>query len=229
MTTTSAGFSNVSVNRDLFEIVYARAKILLSFMQIFSGFSMALEINWPPALKNLMKSFTFVNIDLSDIFGGIDACSFTVPFLTSFGYHMVLLPALIVMIVLGALVAKCIFGRSVTRTVAVARAAHLINLVVFVLFPGLCAKVFAALKCKQIGAKSYLVADFSVECWVGEHAQRAALAFAYLLVYDLGIPMLTLGILCCNRAHLYDESSPKHETLMLSVGSLYSSYEPQYY
>ena len=227
--TTSAGFSNVSVNRDLFEIIYARAKILLSFMQIFSGFSMALEINWPPALKNLMKSFTFVNIDLSDIFGGIDACSFTVPFLTSFGYHMVLLPALIVMIVLGALVAKCIFGRSVTRTVAVARAAHLINLVVFVLFPGLCAKVFAALKCKQIGAKSYLVADFSVECWVGEHAQRAALAFACLLVYVLGIPMLTLGILRCNRAHLYDESSPKHETLMLSVGSLYSSYEPQYY
>ena len=61
--TTSAGFSNVSVNRDLFEIAYARAKILLSFMQIFSGFSMALEINWPPALKNLMKSFTFVNIE----------------------------------------------------------------------------------------------------------------------------------------------------------------------
>ena len=41
--TTSAGFSNVSINRDLFEIIYARAKILLSFMQIFSGFSMALE------------------------------------------------------------------------------------------------------------------------------------------------------------------------------------------
>ena len=105
----------------------------------------------------------------------------------------------------------------------------MINLVVFVLFPGFYAKVFAALKCKEIGAKSYLVADFSVECWVGEHAQRAALAFACLLVYVLGIPMLTLGILRCNRAHLYDESPPKHETLMLSIGSLYSSYEPQYY
>ena len=174
-------------------------------MQIFSGFSMALEINWPPALKNLMKSFTFVNIDLSDIFGGIDACSFTVPFLTSFGYHMVLLPALIVMIVLGALVAKCIFGRSVTRTVAVARAAHLINLVVFVLFPGLCAKVFAALKCKQIGAKSYLVADFFVECWVGEHAQRQRLHLH--VCFTLGIPMRRWAS-WTSQAHLYDASSP---------------------
>ena len=41
--------------------------------------------------------------------------------------------------------------------------------------------------------------------------------------------MLTLCILRCNRPHLYDMTSPRHEALMLSVGSLYSSYEPQYY
>merc|ERR1712093_610720 len=102
------------------------------------------------------------------------------------------------------------FCGKVSRSRSIARAAHLANMVVFVLFPGICAKVFAVLKCKQIIDKSYLVADFSVECWVGEHRRQAAWALVCLVVYVIGIPATTLFILCRNRRHLYDITSPKY-------------------
>ena len=180
-------------------------------------------------MKDFMRVFAIFSIDIADLFAGIDACAFSVPFFTNFSYHMLLLPALTMMVMMAALCAKCIFSKKLATGKIITKASSLVNAIIFLLYPGICTKVFAALKCKQIGARSYLTTDFSVECWVGEHGKHVAIVFLALAIYVLGIPLLTLMVLRYNRAHLFNKDSPKHEALENSIGSLYLTYEPTYY
>ena len=171
---------------------------------------------------------TFVNIDLSDIVGGIgrmlpSLCPSAKLWLShgsSASTHCHGLS-------LGAVAAKCIFGRSVCPVLLPqACAAHRSS-------RGLCAvsglvprSLYAQVQadwCKELPRGRL----FCRMLGRGARPARSARICMSLLVYVPGIPMLTLGILRCNKAHL-DESSPRHKTLMLSVGSLYSRYESQY-
>ena len=72
------------------------------------------------------------------------------------------------------------------------------------------------LRCKTIDGISdgqVLVADWSVRCGQGEHVMYSALAFVFMGVYILGIPLTMLILLRRNRAALYDESHPNHENV----------------
>ena len=183
-------------------------------------------MDWLPALTSIMRSFSIFNLNLSDIIGGFDACTFHVPFMTNFSFHMILLPVLICAIGLAAFVVRiCRGGSPLIR----ARSMRVANLIVFILYPGICSKVFAMLKCRQVQSSDYLVADFSVACWEGDHLQSLAWVFLSLILFVLGIPLLAYTVLRANRSHLYDETSPKHGRIALAFGSLYQSYEPEYF
>ena len=75
---------NTKVGLSSLQGMYGRSRIMLSFSQIFSGFTLAVEMDWPPALTSIMRSFLILNLNLSDIIGVIDACTFHVPFMTNF-------------------------------------------------------------------------------------------------------------------------------------------------
>ena len=77
---------------------------------------------------------------------------------------MSLLPLCILVIAFAAIVARCFQKQRVVKE----RAGSMLVTIVFLLYPGIVTRVFTTLKCKQIGAKSYLVADYSVVCWEGE-------------------------------------------------------------
>ena len=85
------------------------------------------------------------------------------------------------------------------------------------------------LKCRQVQSFDYLVADFSVACWKDDHLQNLVWVFLSLILFVLGIPLLVFVVLRRNRIYLYDEKSPKHGRIALAFGSLYQSYEPEYY
>jgi hypothetical protein len=155
------------------------------------------------------------------------------PFLKQAAFHMSLLPLCILMIAFAAIVARCFQQQRVVKE----RAGSMLVTIVFLLYPGIVTRVFTTLKCKQIGAKSYLVADYSVVCWEGEHAEYASAMAVFSVIYVVGIPLGTGVLLHLNRTLLYPENiDAKNVVLMLKAesfgkvyGSLYEAYDQEYY
>ena len=59
-------------------------------------------------LSDFDQNIAFINIDMQAIFGGIDVCSLTVPFLDAFYMHMMVLPIFLAILLLAAFTAICI-------------------------------------------------------------------------------------------------------------------------
>ena len=62
---------------------------------------------------------------------------------------------------------------------------------VFLLYPGMGTKIFRMFKCTLVGEKLYLVADFSVVCYEGEHVFATFVAILCIIVYVIGIPLVS--------------------------------------
>ena len=107
----------------------------------------------------------------------------------------------------------------------------------YVTDPGICTRVFTTFKCRQIGEKSYLVADYSQVCGEGRHAQMSIVMVVCGLIYVVGIPMGSVLFLFCNKKLLsIDEENAlpilqQEEASRFAViyGSLYDAYEPKYW
>jgi len=103
--------------------------------------------------------------------------------------------------------------------------------------PGIVTRIFVSLKCQTIGDEAYLVADWSVVCWKGEHAEYAAAMGFFACVYVVGIPAGLTLILYLNRHLLHsDDIDEKKEKLIKKsksfekiYGSLYEAYEKDYW
>eukprot|EP00949_MAST-11_sp_MAST-11-sp1_P001911 g1911.t1 len=119
--------------------------------------------------------------------------------------------------------------RNLSKELIFSKTIKTMNFIIFLLYPGVCARVFAALKCLTIDGTSYLVADMSVKCWEGRHLMTSYGAFAALGGYVFGIPMLSFILLSRNKAHLHDIHSPMHAAVRRRYGSLYEQFEPRWY
>ena len=102
--------------------------------------------------------------------------------------------------------------------------------------PGICVRIFSALKCtKVVGLESashsgyVMAASYDVECWVGRHAQAVSVSLVCVGVWVMGIPLSILLMLRMNKAHLYDHASPKHKEVVAELGTLFLQYEPRFY
>ena len=92
-------------------------------------------------------------------------------------------------------------------------------------------KIFTMFKCKSIDGVDgqFLVEDYAQICSIGEHATYQLLAIIFLCLYVIGIPASMFVLLWCNKNHLHDESSPKHNLIKNALGGMYSQYEPKYW
>ena len=125
------------------------------------------------------------------------------------------------------------FSTSVKR-----KAGKLVH-IVFLLYPGI-AQGFTSLKCRQIGDRQYLMADFSVVCWTGDHMILSIVMIACIALYVFGIPLGTVLVLWFNKKLLRPQKSDgsnvaqsrlqKRSMLFQSVfGSLYEPYDMKYW
>jgi hypothetical protein len=123
------------------------------------------------------------------------------------------------------------------KRVVLQRAGYFAVTIIFLLYPGIVTRVFTTLKCKTIGDKQYLMADYSVVCWEGEHTIYSSTMILFTLLYVLGIPLGSTLLLYCNRhkfiAHKIDrtneKSIKKSEFFIAVFGSLFEAYEEKYY
>jgi hypothetical protein len=210
-----------------------KLRILIGWLQVTAALVVSFDVPWPPTTLNLFKSLTFINFNVMDVLEPLGPCVLYTPFLKQAAFHMSLLPLCIAIVATAALLARCCQPYRVVKE----RAGSMLVTIVFLLYPGIVTRVFTTLKCQQIGTKSYLVADYSVVCWEGDHADYALAMAVFSVVYVVGIPLGTSALLHCNRKLLHSEQidsknvvlKAKAESFGKVYGSLYEAYDPEYY
>jgi hypothetical protein len=107
---------------------------------------------------------------------------------------------------------------------ALSRAIQVMLFLTFLLYPGLCSKLFRVFKCVEINGRIYLAADLSVECWTGKHQQYSTYALIFIAVYVLGIPLWLWSCLYRHRNEIM--ANPDNPSIRARWGQLYSSFNP---
>lgn len=100
---------------------------------------------------------------------------------------------------------------------------QVLNFIIFLLYPGICTRIFRLAKCRLIGDNYYLVADFSIKCWQNDHTLAVSVAALCCVVYVIGIPLGTVYVMYKNKTVLDQERTVK------LYGSLYMAYERQFW
>jgi len=165
-----------------------------------------------------------------DFFAPIDPCLLHTPFLAQAAFHMAILPLCVVVTVSAAAVALL----RKKATVVWPKAKSTLVTIVFLLYPGIVARVFTTFKCRNIGGKRYLVADYSVVCGEGDHAAMSGVMFLFAGIYVIGIPVGSILILYRNKQLLAvgDDASPelqeKSDDFANVFGALYDACEYSY-
>ena len=101
-----------------------------------------------------------------------------------------------------------------------------VEIVLFILYPGICGTCFSALNCRELSSEvSVLSVDYSIDCNAEGYRQFYYAVVLVILAVPIGIPVVTLLIL---RAHKDDllKGDPKATALL---ESLVGDYEPEHY
>ena len=215
----------------------------MSLVQIIASMPTVLSgVNFPPffiLVTDIFGVFNFDILSLSKDFSTAFGCSMSVRFFDRFIIHLLLPVLCLSAIGLAVITAEPILRCCSNKTQRKKNINNMneaifkvIVLVVLLLFPGLSTKLFSMFNCRSfdgIEDKLFLFQDYSVECNQGEHAKFTVIAWIFLGVYIIGIPLLMWCSLCCNKKHLHDITSKKHHLVRVSLGGLYWQYEPQYW
>ena len=70
----------------------------------------------------------------------------------------------------------------------------------------LASRIFRLFKCQKVEATLYLVVDYSIKCWEGDWNGYAALAFFFIIVYVIGLPVIQMFVLWKYRDNLHKRS-----------------------
>ena len=176
-----------------------RLKIMISWTQISVNFNSMFDIPWPQSMiaawdaLRALVSFDFLGIT-TGVFCGVDDS-----FLTTFKLHMLIVPTIAVLTLLSlfiVIIVRCCLKSWKSRfsiSDAWNRCVQVLNFIAFMLFPGICTKVFFVSKCRLFSptekAQFWLHArDYRIICYEGEHAEVQTLSFICMFVYVLAYP-----------------------------------------
>jgi hypothetical protein len=113
---------------------------------------------------------------------------------------------------------------------------HALAFLAFLLYPGLCTKIFQCWQCRTLDGKPRLVSQLSLTCWEGEHATLARDAVIYGLVYIVGIPAAIFFALAKNREEVKDQCrsdgephSAEAAVIHAEYGAFYAAYVVWYF
>mmetsp|Transcript_30661 Transcript_30661/g.34876 ORF Transcript_30661/g.34876 Transcript_30661/m.34876 type:complete len:164 (-) Transcript_30661:522-1013(-) len=97
--------------------------------------------------------------------------------------------------------------------------------VLLLLHPILVKRAFAMFNCHDLGrGKSYLRADYSIECWTKEHRTWTfGVALTSLLLWGLGIPTIGLAVVIKNRRNLQETETK------IKYGFIYQGYRDSHF
>ena len=120
-----------------------KVKLVVTWMQILCSFNTSFDIPWPPgfvALLKVMRSIVQFDVFTLVELGGL-GCYLPTTFYASFIGHMAMFPVLLGCIMAAVLLSRC------RRELAI----KVVLFLMFLVYPGLCVKIFRMYKCIDVG------------------------------------------------------------------------------
>ena len=101
-------------------------------------------------------------------------------------------------------------------------------LITFLVYSSVSSVVFQMFACDKLDTgKSYLRADYTIECDSDKHRALQIYAGLMVILYPVGIPALYAGLLFSNRRVLRDEISREESHFARPISNLWKPYKPQ--
>ena len=94
--------------------------------------------------------------------------------------------------------------------------------VAFVMYPGMCIKIFWVFKCTSVGVTPYLTSDVSIVCYEGSHIMYMAIAGAFIFLYVLAPVIFMIIVVYRKREDI--KQNPYEPLLSDQYGTLYLAY-----
>ena len=203
----------------------AKGKQLLGFYQVATRIASVYEVSMPQQVAALLSVFEVFNINI----GGI---GLPMQCLSLGTYQQQLLTTMLAPVVVAVVVLFGFVARSVCKGGASRVSSGLLGALPwllplsFLVFPMVSSAAFRAFSCEAFDdGRSYLRADYAVECDTDEHSRAKSLAWLGIALYPVGISLLYVGLLLrASRAILDDQPT----ALSRSLGFLVRDLEPAY-
>ena len=101
-------------------------------------------------------------------------------------------------------------------------------LITFLVYSSVSFVVFQMFACDKLdNGKSYLRADYTIECDSDKHRALQIYAGLMIMLYPVGIPALYAGLLFNNRRILKDDKSREESHFATPISDLWKPYKPQ--
>ena len=107
------------------------------------------------------------------------------------------------------------------------RYVSVVLLLTFLMYSPVSSTLFQMFSCDELdGGKSYLRADYRIDCNSPAHRSLQVYAACMMLVYTAGIPILYGILLFRNRKALIEKSTRQEDAAIKSIYSLWKQYKP---
>ena len=142
---------------------------------------------------HLLRWFGLLELDFLDIL--------PLGCVLSFSFHTALVMRTLLLPALGVIALLLHLFKAPTRVLEISRS--LLFLVLFLIYPGTSASIFATFQCEELSdGTSWLRADLSIDCDSATHTGFSVYAAVMILVYPIGTPVLYYVLLRRSREAL---------------------------
>ena len=184
------------------------------------------EVPWPATFQTMTSiPFALSNFDVLGVFK-YSSCSLAVLFPKQFILQMAL-PVVILMTMIAAyFVSNCIGHKTKkARETRHNQAFKMFMMIILLVYPALCTKVFMMFRCKKIMGVDglILVPDMSQSCMDSDFSGYRLAALFFFVAYILGIPLSVFFMLKSKKKYLYDTKHPKYQEIHEALGGLCTS------
>lgn len=184
----------------------SKLKIVVSLFQIVTSLPWTLSITFPPIFSWFLSVLYLFNFEASGIvpMNCITSTNFLTELIAT-TFSPIVVSAMIGMAALFSRFFAKPAGGEETSTNAVYF--RLFLLCTYVVYPGVCLKIFRGLRpCHKLDdGNSYMVEDYSIQCNSKTYHQTVGLCYIMAVVYAIGIPVLYTTLLFRNRKNIRKE------------------------
>ena len=223
-------------------------KLIFSWGQILSSFNVTFTVPWPKNFNMLMTAlYAPFNLDVFYFFGNFK-CQVNTNYRAAFDAHMRVPIILLIVVIISYIAAwtmkkllccSCCQSMYDSRTLK-SRTWKLINLIIFIMYPGLGIRIFRVFATRKYGDYHYLIADLQIRTDSEEYMEMYVQAWIWMVLYVIMIPVLYFVVLLLNRKYIKldpdnvhsnipDEDHAKVILVRSSYGGIYSSFKRKYF
>ena len=186
--------------------LWVKLKILISFIQLVIVIQESLLVQWPASWLNLIRPLRIFDFDVFSL--PYMSCMLNASYWGQFFTQMIA-PLIVISCFFLVVPIFKLCSRRRSYDYGVATRYGLIAMVM--IYPQNTRLIFESLNCVTISdGKSYLAADFSIECDSSSYASMMYMVYFFLVLYTIGSPLLVYYLLSRERKRrmLYNKAGP---------------------